>query len=289
LSVGRLRGGRLRVMPLLRVDARPLLPLLRAELVALLTGLARDDWALPTACPGWTVHGVAAHLLGVELGNVSGRRDRWGRGPAKGEDLDSWLNAFNQQWVEAAGRISPALLVELLNLAGARFEEYVATLDLDATGVRVQWATGSDPAPVWLDVGREYMERYVHQQQIREATGRPPLGADFVSPVLATAAHALPRALDRVSRPVGTVVTFTAEGEGGGSWYVLRSVGGWELEAAPEAGAGASVVGAVACHARTTVDGALKLYARDPSAPALTWQGDDELAAALAGVKAVLG
>jgi uncharacterized protein (TIGR03083 family) len=283
-------------MPLLRVDARPLLPLLRAELVALLTGLARDDWARPTACPGWTVHGVAAHLLGVELGNVSGRRDRWGRGPGKGEDLDSWLNAFNQQWVEAAGRISPALLAELINLAGMRFEEYVATLDLDATGVRVSWATGSDPAPVWLDVAREYMERYVHQLQIREATGCPPLGADFVSPVLTTAAHALPRALDRVSRPLGTVVTFTVEGEGGGSWYVVRSAGGWELETAPVtgagasvSGAGASVAGAAACHARTTVDGALKLYARDPSAPALTWQGDDELAAALAGVKAVLG
>jgi uncharacterized protein (TIGR03083 family) len=283
-------------MPLLRVDARPLLPLLRAELVALLTGLDRDDWARPTACPGWTVHGVAAHLLGVELGNVSGRRDRWGRGPGKGEDLDSWLNAFNQQWVEAAGRISPALLAELINLAGMRFEEYVATLDLDATGVRVSWATGSDPAPVWLDVAREYMERYVHQLQIREATGCPPLGADFVSPVLTTAAHALPRALDRVSRPLGTVVTFTVEGEGGGSWYVVRSAGGWELETAPVtgagasvSGAGASVAGAAACHARTTVDGALKLYARDPSAPALTWQGDDELAAALAGVKAVLG
>ena len=47
-------------MPLLRVDARPLLPLLRAQLVALLTGLAGDDWARPTACPGWTVPGVAA-------------------------------------------------------------------------------------------------------------------------------------------------------------------------------------------------------------------------------------
>jgi cytochrome P450 len=133
------------------------------------------------------------------------------------------------------------------------------------------------------------MERYVHQQQIREATGCPPLGADFVSPVLTTAAHALPRALDRVSRPLGTVVTFTAEGEGGGSWYVVRSAGGWELETAPVTGAAASVAGAAACRARTTVDGALKLYARDPSAPALSWQGDDELAAALAGVKAVLG
>jgi hypothetical protein len=55
-------------------------------------------------------------------------------------------------------------------------------------------------------------------------------------------------------------VTFTAEGEGGGSWYVVRSAGGWELEAAPVAGAAA-----------------------------LSWQGDDELAFAMAGVKAVLG
>jgi uncharacterized protein (TIGR03083 family) len=268
-------------LPLLRVDTRPLLPVLRAELAALLTGLSGDDWGRPTACPGWSVHGVAAHLLGVEVGNVSGRRDRWGLGPGAGEDLDSWLNAFNQQWVEAARRISPALLVELINVAGLRFEEHVATLDLDATGGPVPWATGSDPAPVWLDVAREYMERFVHQQQIREATGYPPLGSSFVSPVLTTAAHALPRALDRVARPVGTIVTFTASGQGGGSWHVVRHAG-WELVTGP-------VAGGVACHARTTVDGALKLYARDPSAPALTWEGDAELADALAKVKAVLG
>jgi hypothetical protein len=36
--------------------------------------------------------------------------------------------------VEAARRISPALLVELINVAGLRFEEHAATLDLDAAG-----------------------------------------------------------------------------------------------------------------------------------------------------------
>jgi uncharacterized protein (TIGR03083 family) len=269
-------------MVLPRVDARPLFPRLRAELGALLAGLADDDWARPTACPGWSVHGVAAHLFGVELGNVSIRRDGWGLGPGQGEDLDGWLNAFNQQWVEASRRISPRLLVELINVAALRFEEQVATLDLDAMGGPVQWATGADRAPVWLDVAREYMERYVHQQQIRSATGRPPLGAAFTAPVLITAAHALPRALDPVTRPAGTVVTFTAEGAGGGSWQVVRAVSGWELDTSPP---GRSA----ACHARTTVDGALKLYARDPSAPALMWQGDPELAEALSGVKAVLG
>jgi uncharacterized protein (TIGR03083 family) len=269
-------------MALLRVDARALVPRLRAELAALLTGLTGGDWALPTACPGWSVHDVAAHLLGVELGNVSVRRDRWGLGPAEGEDLDAWLNRFNQQWVDAARRISPALLIELIDVTGRRFEEHLATLDLDAAGGPVPWATGSDPAPVWLDVAREYMERYVHQQQIRDATGRPPLGAAFTGPVLATAAHALPRALDRVTRPAGTIVTFTAEGEGGGSWHVVSAAAGWELAPAPPGRA-------AACQARTTVAGALKLYARDPSAPPLTWQGDREIAGALAGVKAVLG
>jgi hypothetical protein len=85
-----------------------------------------------------------------------------------------------------------------------------------------------------------------------------------------------------VIRPAGTVVTFTAEGEGGGAWHVVRVAARWELAPTPPAQP-------AACQARTTVDGALKLYARDPSAPPLTWQGDRELADALASVKAVLG
>jgi uncharacterized protein (TIGR03083 family) len=269
-------------MALLRADAGPLLPRLRAELTALLASLPDGDWADPTPCPGWSVHDLAAHLLGVELGNVSVRRDHWELGPAEGDDLDAWLNRFNQQWVDAAQRISPALLIELINMAGLRFEEHVATLDLDATGAPVVWATGSDQAPVWLDVAREYMERYVHQQQIRQATGRLPLGASFTGPVLMTAAHALPRALAAVTRPAGTVVTFTAEGHGGGTWYVVRATDAWALE--PNRPDRPPV-----CQAFTTADDAVRLYVRDPSAAALTWQGDAEIAAALAGVKAILG
>ena len=63
---------------------------------------------------------------------------------------------------------------------------------------------------------------------------------------------------------------------------MVRATTGWELDRS-------SWPGPVACRARTTVDGALKLYIRDPNAPALTWQGDRELAEALAGVKAILG
>lgn len=33
--------------------------------LALLQGLAPDDWAKPTECPGWDVRAMAAHLLGM--------------------------------------------------------------------------------------------------------------------------------------------------------------------------------------------------------------------------------
>lgn len=269
-------------MVLPHFDVRPLLPRLRAELAALLGGLAEREWLLDTACPGWTVHGVACHLLGVELGNVSVRRDGWALGPGEGEDPDAWLNAFNQQWVHAARRVSPPLVAELVDLAGRRFEAHVAGLDLDAAGPPVTWATGADPAPVWLDVAREYMERYVHQKQIRDAAGRPALGPDLTRPVLDTAAHALPRALERVRRPAGTVVSLTADGDGGGTWTLTSTPVGWELR--PGAPAGPA-----ACSARTTVDGAIRLYTRDPTAPPLLWSGDPQIADALAAVKAVLG
>jgi hypothetical protein len=149
-------------------------------------------------------------------------------------------------------------------------------------GGPVHWATGPDPAPVWLDIAREYMERYVHQQQIRDTTGRAALDARFTYPVLAAAAHALPRALAGIARPDGTVVTFTADGAGGGSWYLLRRGDGWQLgDTGPPP--------PPACAVRTSVAGAIKLYARDPTAPPLVRRGDPALAGALSQVKAVLG
>ena len=269
-------------MLFVRIDVRELLPPLRAELMTLLPSLSAGEWRLPTACPGWSVHDIAAHLLGVEVGNVSTRRDHWALGPGPDDDFDAWLDGFNQQWVEAARRISPALLTELLAVAGQRFDEHVATLDLDALGGGVGWATGDRPAPVWLDVAREYMERYVHQQQIRSACGRPPLGGPFAAAVVQTAVHALPRALGRVSRPDGTAVAFIVDGEYGSAWHLTAGPGGWELGRGIPAGP-------TACEVHATVEGAIGSLVRDPAAPALTWQGDRELAAAVAGAKAILG
>jgi uncharacterized protein (TIGR03083 family) len=267
----------------LRVEVTDLLPRLRGELVALLGSLSATDWQSGTSCPGWSVHDIAAHLLGVDLGNVSVRRDGWALGPGPGEDPGAWLDAFNQRWVDAARRISPTVLTELVDIAGRSFEEHVATLDLDAAGGPVEWATEDAAAPVWLDIAREYMERYVHQDQIRRACRRPPLGRPFAEPVLATAVHALPLALAGISRPVGTVAAFVAA-DGGDelAWYLTRGEGEWELgRAAPARPAD--------CQVRTTIEGAILSLVRDPAAPAFEWRGDRELAEAISTAKAILG
>jgi hypothetical protein len=194
-----------------------------------------------------------------------------------------WLDEFNQLWVDAARRISPDVLTELIDLAGRRFEEHVAGLDPDAIGGPVEWATQDAPAPVWLDIAREYMERYVHQDQIRRACQRPPLGKRFAGPVLATAVHALPLALADVDRPPGTIVAFiAADGDNEAAWYLTRTQHEWELgRAVPAEPAD--------CEVRTTTAGAIQSFVRDPAAPAFTWRGDPELARAVSQAKAVLG
>jgi len=79
------------------------------------------------------------------------------------------------EWtVKATARISPELLIDLLELTGEQFYDYMQTLDQMATGGVVSWA-GPDPAPMWLDTAREYTERWIHQQQIRDAVNKPGL------------------------------------------------------------------------------------------------------------------
>jgi uncharacterized protein (TIGR03083 family) len=57
------------------IDVRSPFAPLRAALVELLRGLGRPDWARPTACPGWSVHDIAAHILGDHVGRLSRHRD----------------------------------------------------------------------------------------------------------------------------------------------------------------------------------------------------------------------
>jgi uncharacterized protein (TIGR03083 family) len=208
-------------------------PELLDALLDLLHNLSADEWRLPTACAGWSVHDVALHLLGDDVGMLSRRRDGYtqsGVATIDGwDELVAFINAQNALWVQATRRLSPRLLCELLRLTGEQVSALFQSLDPYALGVPVSWA-GPEAAPVWLDLAREFTERWHHQQHIRDAVARP--GATeprLLAPVLDAFVRALPYTYRDVAAEPDTTVVLTIEGEAGGSWYLRREIDDWRL------------------------------------------------------------
>lgn len=220
------------VEPILVAD---LFPAERAGLLALLTSLSEREWAVATACAGWSVHDVALHILGGDLGILSARRDGWREPMSDAGDLARWdtlvafINRRNDAWVRAMRRTSPRVVCDLLRFTGPEIGAYFAGRDPFAVGGPVHWA-GPDAAPVWLDTAREYSERWVHQQHIRDAVSRPGMTERrLFAPVLDAFVRALPHALRDLHAPDATRLRVTITGEAGGVWLAVRERQGWTL------------------------------------------------------------
>jgi uncharacterized protein (TIGR03083 family) len=148
----------------------------RTRLLHLLRELSGSAWRAPTACPDWTVLGLACHLLGDDLGSLSRRRDDYMGTPSPVDlsehEFIDWLDDLQAEWVRAARRLSPQLVVELLDWCGPRLTAALALEDPTQMTSHVSWA-GPEPSPIWLDQLRELSEYWIHRQQLLEATGRP--------------------------------------------------------------------------------------------------------------------
>jgi uncharacterized protein (TIGR03083 family) len=161
----------------------------RQELLVLLGELDEADWDRPTECPSYSVKGIATHILGDDLSLLSRQRDGAVQGlvlvaeTMPGADFRTLLDAFNDQWVEAARFLSPALLTELLRLSGEWSAQYHRDVDPSRPGEPVPMF-GPPPgqsSPFWQAIAREFLERWAHHSQIRRALGHPSLAT---SPVL---------------------------------------------------------------------------------------------------------
>jgi uncharacterized protein (TIGR03083 family) len=226
--------------PIFTID---LFPLLEAKLIELLRCLRHDDWSRPTLAKHWTVKDIAAHLLDGNMKRLSIQRD--GSFGLAAPDIDSYeslvafINRNNAEWVQAARRISPRLLTDLLEITSPQVFDFFRNLDPFAPALwSVAWA-GEDESANWFDIAREYTERWHHQQQIRLAVARPGIsGRQLYFPVLDTFMRGLPHAFRSVEAREGTTVEVQIAGEAGGSWFLERSDPSWRLSEAhprPEA------------------------------------------------------
>ena len=220
-----------RVTPTFLVD---LFPELHAELMGLLRGLRPGDWDRPTACALWSVKDIVAHLLDSALRRLSYGRDQMEPAPdqpiATYAELVAYLNRLNAEWVAAARRLSPGVLMDMLDLTADQLYTYFRALDPHAPArFGVAWA-GEETSPNWFDIGREYTERWLHQQQIREAVGAPPLTArQWLHPTLDIFVRALPFTYREVQSEVGRSLRIEIQGDAGGVWTLKRTADGWRL------------------------------------------------------------
>jgi uncharacterized protein (TIGR03083 family) len=259
---------------LVPVDLRPLISADRAELLGFLRSLDEPGWAAPTANTGWNVHDVALHVLGGDIGQLGYSPSEAAReGRLAFDDLARLIERSNEEWVRAARRIAPFVSVELLAFIGPKVDDAFAALDLDAPGTSVGW-TGDGPTPCWLDIAREYTERWVHHAQMRLAVGAvPPIERRFLYPVLDTFMRCLPRAYEAIQADVGTRVDLLVEGEAGGRWTLRRQADRWHLVTADDQVAAACV--------RVPQDVAWQLLSRtievSEGLPKIVIEGDERL------------
>lgn len=233
-----------------RLDADVPIPVLEPlrtvneRLLHLLRDLDAEDWSLPTVHPNRDVKDIAAHLLHGSLRRVTALRDGY-RPPtpklAQMEELIAFIQEDNRDFMRGMRRISPQIITELVAKYDPELVSIFESLDPDAEGLGVAWA-GEMVSRNWFDVAREYTEKWHHQQQIRDATGREPLYApDLFAPVLETFARGLPFALrDLDPREAGHIAIETS-GPVQLSWSLRHEARGWTLWRGGEPDAGTSV------------------------------------------------
>jgi hypothetical protein len=141
-----------------------------------------------------------------------------------------YIDRHNATWVNTARTISPNVLMDFLAVTDPQLYDYFKTLPpLASGGIAVSWA-GDIESPNWFDIAREYTEKWLHQQHIRQAVGQPLLTArSWLFPVLDTFLRALPHTYRGVSAQDGTAIRVHIGGEAGGDWSLLREAGKWRL------------------------------------------------------------
>lgn len=211
-----------------------LFPILNKLLVDLLQSLDKEQWHLQTVAKLWTVKDVAAHLLDTNLRTLSVSRDHF-FGEVPGDihsyaDLVAFLNQLNMSWTDAAKRLSPRLITSLLEITGKEYAEHLATLPPFENAVfRVAWA-GQEVSPNWFHIAREYTEKFIHQQQIREAVGKEGLMTkELFYPFIDTFMYALPYTFRNTEAPAGTIVSVTVSSDIGGRWSIIKKETGWDF------------------------------------------------------------
>jgi hypothetical protein len=217
------------------LDLTPMLAPERAALLEHLRGLSAVDSEQPTECPEWNVKGVALHILGDDLSLLSRQRDASTENSltlfAKdhpGLSFREILDGFNELWVTSSRFFSTELVIEMLRIVGEWSEAFYRSVGLDTMSREpVGFFAADGPSPYWQVIAREYVERFIHQSQIRRAIGSPELEGEMVASAARVVVHALAAWLRNYEPAVGS--TMAIDFGAAGSWTWQRESDRWSV------------------------------------------------------------
>lgn len=214
-------------------DVVHLLPQLDEQLLSLLQSLTTAEWQAQTIAARWTVKDVAAHLLDGNIRILSMLRDGYfgeKNNATNYDELVAFLNALNADWVKAMKRVSPPMLILLHQITGPLYCGYYASLNpSDISPFAVNWL-GENESTNHTHIAREYTEKWLHQQQIRDAVHKPGLMTNtFFHPFISTFMLALPYTYRNVTATEGTIVQITVTTTIGDTWFLLCINNQWQL------------------------------------------------------------
>ncbi len=214
------------------IDVLPIFPILNEELLNVLKSLNAKDWERKTVCPKWNIKDIVAHLLDTNLRRLTIGRDAYNlrddKQFASYEEVVIFLNNLNADWVIAMRRLSPVILIEMIEKYQNDLIEYFQELNpFDTALFPVLWA-GKDCSENWFDIAREYSERWLHQQQIRQALNdQTLLQSKFYHPFLEISMQALPHFYKNIEANNGDTLKVEIVGEAGGIWCIVKKDDEW--------------------------------------------------------------
>jgi uncharacterized protein (TIGR03083 family) len=263
---------------------------LDSRLIDLLESLTADEWQRATVVPKWNVKQITAHLLDTALRRLSLVRDRIASSTSPGgteRELTDFINMLNAEGVEVYGRLSPRVLVSLMQVAVRDLHEHLIGLDPMAPAMfAVSWA-GDERSLNWFDTARELTERWHHQQQIRLAVDRPGIMTpQLYRPVLDCFMRGLPYAYRSVAASNGDVAEILILGDCGGTWRLQKGGDGWSLVAD-------GATGRVVARTRIPQEIAWQIFTKSfppqKSRALVSIDGNEAIGSAVLGMTAIVG
>lgn len=231
----------------IKIETLHLFATLDRKLIELLNSLTAEEWNSQTVAKLWKVKDVASHLLDGNLRNLSASRDSYfGEKPENihsYQDLVGFLNHLNMSWTSATKRLSPRVITNLLEITGKEYTAHLKTLHpFDNAIYSVAWA-GQEISPNWFHIAREYTEKFLHQQQIRDAVGKQGIMTkELFYPFVDTFMFAFPHTFRNISAENGTVVSIEVSTDIGGIWSIVKTDEGWNLDKSKNLNAHAKVI-----------------------------------------------